>query len=509
MLLNIKIKSENSISRLPKYNHKVSFGAGNCQLYFDYDNTFMPREFNHKVLGTKEKPFDEELFKKVFAPFSDFLRQMKEKLELIITSGRNYYEFKHNIGNIPKELDFPMPKFLITSNGADVLEKKGNGIKYVFADLAKEKESEIETLSGWNITKIKKFTNKILQNKGFEVIESKVNNTKKEYPGLSIEDELQALNKTNIDNFASIRTNEHLHFNLAFSDKTSDEQISEIVDEITKKLSFHNINTAINIDCKGDYNGGYKIINITPKIKDETLTKLFDTKKAVSKALKDNDLVIIAGDSGNDKEMLNLFRYIDVSKYGDFPVKSWDGSSDVLQEQIRQAFEYLKHSPAMQKEMDNLPLTAIIVDNASDTKYDKLACFKEFFPLFNHDGIVKFINIKSETCENPSGLLDGIKTAIKNYASQNQVFAAKLAEGLNPQINKELSLVNISDKSVKTNKNKLIIAALALSAGIISALKLIQSRNSNKENFINTNNFYTFQNHNGPKIFSNLSLINK
>ena len=38
-----------------------------------------------------------------------------------------------------------------------------------------------------------------------------------------------------------------------------------------------------------------KSLTITPKINGDRLTKLFDTKEAVKDAIKNNDLVIVAG----------------------------------------------------------------------------------------------------------------------------------------------------------------------------------------------------------------------
>ena len=54
----------------------------------------------------------------------------------------------------------------------------------------------------------------------------------------------------------------------------------------------------------------FMILVYTPKIDGNELTKVFDTKEAVSKAIKNNDLVIVAGDGSNDFEMLNPLEYI-------------------------------------------------------------------------------------------------------------------------------------------------------------------------------------------------------
>lgn len=487
-------------------NNMVSFKAGVTNLYSDFDNTFMPKEFNHNILVKQEQPLDKELFRKIFTPFNDFVSEMKEKMTFTLTSGRSYYETKYNFDKIPKDLEVPKPQFIITSNGSDILERSGNEFNYVFSDISKKKETTIKELSGWDVTKIKMVLSDLLKADNFSIIESKINSSKSEYNGCSIEDLINQKQKTD-SKFASIRTNEHLHMNIAFSKDTPDEIVKETETKIKKSITSLKINAQTTSDINGIYSGGYKVINISPKIDKEVLSKLFDAKKALQNAMKNNDLVIVAGDASNDKEMLNIFNYIDTSKYKDFPIEIWSDKADEFKKQIQNVFEYLETSPQLKKEIDDLPLISIIVDNEKNDRHDKLASLKEFLPKLNHDGIIKFVKINAESKEEPSTLLKGIKTAIQSYTKQNPDFSNALIEYLSPEINKEINISQIPPK--KLIHNKIIAAGTSVIVGAIAVYTILKSRIKNKN--ISATQYSTkiskFS-HSAPNIFKCFGTIN-
>lgn len=405
------------------YKSNIAFGAGHITFYSDYDNTLMPKEFNHSVLGKKERPFDKKLFVQTFQPFHELIGRLGQNFEYIITSGRNYYEIKHNVDNIPEGVPFPMPKYFISANGADILEHSGKGFNYVFTDASKLKEEEVKKISNWDAQKARLIVSDILQRYGFEVIESRINNTSREYGTYSIESSLEALGKQYSIRFASIRKDENLHLNIAFPNSMQDETLFlKITQEIRASLE-----KTMKIDLLSEFGssnggighaGGYRLINISPNINGESLTKIFDPKSILKKAISSDDMVIVAGDSSNDKEMLNIFGYLDLSKYPDFPVKKWSQNSDKFAQEVRSAVEYLRKNHALRQEIDALPVISIIVDNDGKLNY-----LKEALSELNHDGITKFI------CVNPNNqtLSDAVEKAIKEYSKQNKNFANQLS----------------------------------------------------------------------------------
>jgi len=451
----------------------ISFGAGKSVLYSDFDDTFMPGEFNHSVLGTQEVPFNKKLFKKIFDPFCDFIQGMQQKFEFILTSGRNYNEIKYNMDHIPDDVNCPLPKFFIACNGSDILEHTGQGFNYIYSQVSKNKEDQIKSLSGWEIDKAKETITGILKNNDLNIIESKINSSAREYPGSSIEDGLEKMGKTGLSWFASIRQNDRLHMNIAFSKDVPERTILAVEKEINEKLSSIGINSKVKADLEGLYSGGYRTINVTPKINNEPLSKLFDTRNALKRAIKENDLIIVAGDSSNDREMLNIFRYLDTSKYEDFPVKSWSHSQNKLKDQLQQAFEYLKTNAELRREIDKLPIVSIIVNNGRDN--DALAAFKELFPALNHDGIVKFIYVTPYVNNGIDTLPKAVKYAVKSYAAQNAEFAKNLAASISPELKKELQLPKISKSNRLIAASAVIVAAVT---GIYAAVKSIMKNKS-------------------------------
>ena len=197
-------------------------------------------------------------------------------------------------------------------------------------------------------------------------------------------------------------------------------------------------------------------LEICPSVnKNQTpLTKLYDTQKAVEKAIKENDLVIIAGDSSNDAEMLNIGNYFkpdESIKHPEGYDKEWN---DEIFKRGEALEETIEKNPQLKKQLEELPVISIIVKNK-----DGKAPFVP--PPYKKCG--KLIEVEE------GKLLDGIKQAIKMHAEVNP----KYKEKLSPDLKKEIfgvsssKIENISDKSGHTSKGKKVWIGWVI-AGIIA-----------------------------------------
>ena len=150
-------------------------------------------------------------------------------------------------------------------------------------------------------------------------------------------------------------------------------------------------------------------IKLQPKIDGHHIHKDFDVKLALKNAIKNDDLVIFAGNADNDKEALNIFNYASKQAQWKIPYEAHEINPD-----------YVK---AVKSEIDSLPIKILFVEppiNEMDPKILSLADFmKKTSELFPE----KVEIIKQTEIGKNNNFLDSIKNAIKSYSNQNLAFA--------------------------------------------------------------------------------------
>ena len=169
--------------------------------------------------------------------------------------------------------------------------------------------------------------------------------------------------------------------------------------------------------------------SVTPEFEKGVLTKLFDTKEALKAAVKNNDIVVTAGDGSNDFDMLNPLRYLEddfirqceeKSQYKDF----YRGSMQKRLEDLKKVYYGEKSTciKGLRKELKNngflkrleeLPFYSIAVKK----KNSKLQPLIDTFA-----GIGKVIAVESGRID------DGIKQAVKSRAEKNKGFKNSMSE---------------------------------------------------------------------------------
>lgn len=178
-------------------------------------------------------------------------------------------------------------------------------------------------------------------------------------------------------------------------------------------------------------------ITILPKLSDGPLDKSIDPKLQLKKVLKNNDLIITAGDSSNDISMLNLFEYINCDK-----------------------FEFSKENL---EKIYKLPIISIYVDNSAIGKdlNDKKLPFglAKIDNYFNSDGNIRFIHVDAKDPTKPHNLQEAVQVAIREYAKRNEIFKNNLPENMKKLIS-EIDYEYPIDKNVVINLEKKLNAKL-------------------------------------------------
>ena len=180
---------------------------------------------------------------------------------------------------------------------------------------------------------------------------------------------------------------------------------------------------------------GRQGVDLGPNIDGEPLTKAYDTKLAVREAMDNNDLIITAGDSTNDIDMINPITYlIDNasrrtinSEQLDFLKKNKDNPEKII--------EFLDKNPLVASEYLQLPYCGIISVFDNSKLLNKLKPFTE--------GKYQKLVIAEK-----GKLEEGIKDAIALHCKQYP----KYKEFLNSEVK-----VQIAEATVRLNKPKVEI----------------------------------------------------
>lgn len=397
----------------PTYSN-IAFKAGKTTVFADFDKTYTP--FSHNDMCQKDVFVNDQnkrnYFNNYFSNFKNLKDAAKDKFFLTITTGRNAAEYIF-VENALKEqnLDYFSPDYLVTRDGADKFVKEnGHWIK----EDNKDKNIQ-EKAYGWNAQKIKSDLKRIIsQNtKNAFVIEAPINRTKWDYPGISMQDELEKSNPYNIENYVSFSKDENDIIEIAFANKLPVDKLKQL---INRYLSNNEIDSVLNHYPKDNnayfpqydngvvrYEPGNRMI-IKPKVDNNPLTKLYDVKEAVKDVVVNdtNDFVIAAGDEINDEAMLNPLNYIDIF-----------GINIDKSKPINEILENENVLDAIYK----LPLKIIIVGNSPNLEH-----LREMDRILKSKGIDKITCINSPD-DSQNGLANAIKRAMYKYSEQNDEYS--------------------------------------------------------------------------------------
>lgn len=449
----MNIKSINNIT----YNtqrQNLSFGAGKVDAYFDFDNTYCPASHS----GLKHmSPSEHPGFVDYCTSLKNFFNNTRDGLSFHITTGRTLGEYdavSHLIRM--RGFELPLPDSVITKNGSDEYIKQGTdaefyqGGKFPFSPACTntQKEKDIKALTGWDGQKIKEGLKKIFASHDLRIVEADSEHGVGDYGSRSLfsdgklryEDRLDVkygMNPTSDWN-VGLRNdgNCKIFYTLPYDMSYCPERISArdaINDEIHTLLTDIGAKTYSYSKENQHECGGRPFTVIEPMVDEDLrgctaikdvdygLTKLYDTQQAVKKAIRDNDLVIVAGDSSNDRLMLNPARYLDID-YGTFP-DLYDDSGypkDFLKSLEQNPEKYSK----IIKQLEDLPFIGIVVKN--DRKDSPLGDIVDAFG--SGSKYQKIIEVENGHLE------DGIREAVKLHASKNPEFMQKLSPDLRKEI---------------------------------------------------------------------------
>lgn len=405
-------------------NQKLNFTAGKTSLYSDFDGTFMlfTQDQCCKRYNLEQDSKLRNKFKSIYNEFTSFKEKNKKKFEFIITTGRNKGEFLYFIRKVFEQgLRVPLAEKLIVKNGGDIFKLSGKDYPYEAADIQKRKE--IHKNSNWDARQVRKIIRQVLEEQKLLITHSPSNNHIYEYGDQSLEFKLRALKVSGKDAYASLRDDGALDMHIAIPQNVNGEKIA---DRIAALIAANNIKAKVtynkqdNLDAiiphyKKDYKHNYdyelnpgQSITVVPVIENSpfqrsgALCKLYDIRKSLKQIIdKDsNDLVIVAGNGENDKEMLDLLNYADLIG---LPVPK-DGE---------ERLKFLADKKYVDK-LCKLPLKAIIVGD--DPKLDDV---RTLSGTLNRNNAARIITVDGLD----TTLLEGVKTAMSSYAKENEIFA--------------------------------------------------------------------------------------
>ena len=153
-------------------------------------------------------------------------------------------------------------------------------------------------------------------------------------------------------------------------------------------------------------------------------SKAYNPKSMLESAIKNDDIIIVAGNHGNDKEMLNPLRYIDFKEYEkksankSFYQKNteemlidlkavYDGKNSDYINSLRKEFE----SNGLLKRIEELPIYSVIVTNPSEEIPESMKLIKDTFES------------QGKVVEVEKGKLDeALKQIIKNHGNKSKKF---------------------------------------------------------------------------------------
>lgn len=440
----------NNISNKTYVNKNLNFGEGKAHLYSDFDQTFLPS--SHDVYKNSNSQNSPELSRH-FDNLRKFFNNTRQGLKFTLTSGRTLAEYE-TVAEMARErkFDMPLPDTFIAKNGSNEYLRngtdeefyKGGKFPFTFENTNKEKEAHIKQLTNWDGPIIKQKIIEILKSHDFEVIEAGTAWGVDDYGWRSLFSSFS-------DNFnpeapnsyspkvVSLRQDGDLKMHLLLPKDTDWPDVRgpieliekyKLMEDIRHKITHFLDENNIKYDFKSTEvfkdkeSGGHPTWDIMPKFEyKEPLTKLYDVEQAVKKAIKENDLVIVAGDGSNDFDMLDPTRHLKdfIKKGNDEDLQRWDYKKGLPSFLLKDVIE---QDNLLKQKLKDLPFVGIVVKR-DDGKHD----LDELVRLFGPDSEYKKIIVVKH-----DGILNGIKQAIQMYADKNLLYKEKLSSDLGGEI---------------------------------------------------------------------------
>ena len=349
--------------------NNMSFKSGKVYLITDFDGTLKTKS----ILN----PYN---LHKYFYAIRQFQNALSSKLKIIISTGRNKYWSKkaineemdykdRNISPTIRKKYYPNISSIISNNG----EKK---YKVVDSELIYSKKYEIKKIE--------------FLKKHFQIDLKKIEFIIK-----------QTIEKNNLSN--NIKYNKHFPSKLSFKfDKIDITQYMSIINEIYKKLSL--LDTGFNMYADKKQNEVF----IKLKRNRQNLAKDTYAIMKLAKAKKNKDLVIVAGNDDNDKEMLNIFSYVNLPPNYKIPSNKEEAQLLITQ------------YPEIKNQIDQLPLRIIVVGDLIQNSSSDSESLMNFFQS-NFSEQYKFIPNTENYQSNY--YLKAIKSSINSYLVINPIFS--------------------------------------------------------------------------------------
>lgn len=434
-----------NIQRIQASNPSSTFKAGKVRVFSDFDRTFLPAKHQHFVQVSDERFVN--AIKKYFKNFSEFLNKTKDGLKFTITTGRTFGEFL-TMAEIARERKFemPLPDTLIVKNGSDEHTRVGtdedfyNGGEFPFKYEVtnKEKEEKIRQISGWDGAKVKQILKDIFKSYNFRIVEADSEHSVKDYGPRSLfyqgnlpyEDKKVFHGTDKADWVVGFRNDGNLKvfYTLPADMENVEERwytLQDILDKSRNKFDAE----GIKIVRTDETLHGRPCVILEPSVfkyqSQKNLTKLYDPLDAVKEATKNNDLVIVAGDSSNDKVMLNPGLYL--QNYLTEDILKRHGNMDLLYslERPKALIEILDKDPELAEIFIKMPFRGVIVrQHGGKNELIELEPFAK--------GKYQKLVVVDE-----GELQQGIKDSIKQYGEQNPKYKEKLSSDLKKQIEPE------------------------------------------------------------------------
>lgn len=426
----------------------INFTAGKVHIYSDFDGTYFPAK-----QGDVRKSESNTDLKKYFEKTDKFFKSTQDGIHLHITTGRTFGEYKTVCDLLNKKnISFTIPKTVITKNGSDEYIRSGDGhFPFSYQNTNKLKEEDIKKQTNWDGIKIKEFLKNLAAKYNKRFVEADSNGSVKDHGEAS----LYANGKLtpNDPHVVGYRRegNLKLNFNMA-EDKA-------FANEVENFLKSNNIKYCFS--QKPMKNTFYTSYSFCPKLSDGPLTKLYDTKEALKKAILNNDIIIVAGNERNDFEMLNPLEYLDEEFLRECESKSQNKTfyrdKNVMLKELKSLSTEMKkelETNGFLKRLEELPIYGIVIN-------EKDAALKPLSDVFSASG-------KIITAE-PGELEEGIRKAIKHHADKNKKFRSGMPANLRKEI-------------FKTGKKITKAGYAAASAGILAIIYTIHKFSSKSPN---------------------------
>ena len=438
------------IDSIQPYSYQQSFKAGKIKVFSDFDKTFLPVSHMRFVLEAQRK--NSKGLKDIFKSFAEFLTKTKKSLSFTITTGRTFGEYAE-MAELSREgkLGMPLPDALITKNGGDVHIKVGtddafyNGgefpFKYDVTD--KKKENYIKEHYQWDGDAIKKTFKDEYEAKGLRIVEADSEHSADDHGERSLFSSGKLSKYKHGDEWsAGFRNDGKLKFFVLGPNDDSGKK-ADVIKQMDEKIKAELEKKGIKY-LPANYEvkiRGRQGADLGPNIDGEPLTKAYDTKLAVKEAIANNDLVITAGDSSNDIDMINPVTYLidNISKQIispqqlDYLKKNKDNPEKII--------EFLDENPLVASEYLKLPYCGIISVFDNEDLLNKLKSFTQ--------GKYQKLVIAEK-----GKLEDGIKDAIALHCKQYPKYKEILDSEIKSQIVEATERLNKPKVEITKTKTK-------------------------------------------------------